>query len=236
MNKKRKLSVKIWDPNFRRPKRVQKFPVLIVCEDSNISQKYFKCIREKYLLKHVDIPSRKGEGISLSQLLEWAIDKHKRSEKKYSEIYIVFDKDTHPDFEEVQRQIYKLRLRTRDGELVRICASIAIPCFEYWLILHCRETTKPFTSSVHLKKEWKNIWGDDYEKRPEKIFSQIITDISLLKAIERAKKSRENSDINNRNPWTNMDELIQSLLKLSEDITLPDFIKAISSQTLDTVT
>ncbi len=98
MNKKRKLSVEIWDRNARRQKRIPKFPVLIVCEDSNISQKCFKCIREKYLLKHVDIPSRKGEGISLSQLLEWAIEEHKRLDKKYLEVYIVFDKDTHPDF------------------------------------------------------------------------------------------------------------------------------------------
>ncbi len=236
MNKKRKISVKIWDPNFRRPKRVQKSPILIVCEDSNISQKYFKCIREKYLLKHVDIPSRKGEGISLSELLGWAIEEHKRLDKKYSEIHIVFDKDTHPDFEEVQRRIDKLRLRTRDGEIVAVYPSIAIPCFEYWLMLHCKETTKPFSSSFQLKKEWRKLWGDEYEKRPDKIFSQIIDETRLLKAMERAKKSRENSDINNRNPWTNMDELIQRLLNVPDCVTVSNFLKVVFSPTLDTIT
>ncbi len=135
--------------------------------------------------------------------------------KKYGEIYIIFDKDTHPDFESVQSKIRNSKLKSRDGSPVKMYAIIAIPCFEYWLLIHRKETFKPFLSSLELKDEWKKLWNGEYEKNTTKIFSQIINESSLLNAISRAKKSRDCGTVNNKNPWTNVDELVWHLMNIS---------------------
>ncbi len=134
MNKK----ISSWKPNTRRPKRYPKDPILIVCEDSCVSQTYFNILKNEKRLNYVDIPARKGEGISLTRLLEYVIDIHKHQDKKYSEIYFVIDKDTHHDYEEVLQRIEKLKLQTRDGDRVKVKACTAIPCFEFWLMCHIK--------------------------------------------------------------------------------------------------
>jgi hypothetical protein len=63
MNKK----ISSWKPNTRRPKRYPKDPILIVCEDSCVSQTYFNILKNEKRLNYVDIPARKGEGISLTR-------------------------------------------------------------------------------------------------------------------------------------------------------------------------
>jgi RloB-like protein len=199
----------------KRPTYERNIPILVICEDSIRAPEYFKRLKNYLRLNYLDVPSRKSEGISLTNLLQHVADVHKKHDRKYGEVYIVFDKDTHPDFESVQSKIRNSRLKSRDGSPVKICAIIAIPCFEYWLLIHCKETSKPFLSSLELKDEWKRLWNGEYEKNPTKIFSQIINESSLLNAISRAKKSRDCGAVHNKNPWTNMDELVWHLMNIS---------------------
>jgi len=57
-------------------------PILIVCEDSIRTPEYFKQLKNYLRLNYLDIPLRKAEGISLTNLLQHAADIHKKYDKK----------------------------------------------------------------------------------------------------------------------------------------------------------
>ncbi len=202
--------IKTWHP-ANRPKRFPKIPILIACEDSNYSQKYFNSIKSQYRLNNIDVPVRKSVGKSLQQLFEWTIDFHNEKGKKYEEIYLVIDRDMHPDYQVVLNTIKKFR--ERKG--IKIQACVAIPCFEYWLMLHLIETSKPFSSSALMKKEWRKLCDKTYpDKSTDYIFSKITEPTNLLKVIERSKRLQESSDLRADNPSTDIYILIERIIIL----------------------
>lgn len=198
------------------PTRSSKIPALVISEDSRTAPTYFEIFKAKFQLSHLHIDYRKSEGMRLVELLSRAEEIHRRHDNRYGKIYIVFDKDTHSDFEIVQQKIKKSKLKTREGDLVEIVAIIVIPCFEYWLLLHLTQTDRPFESSMQLKRELNKLgkqkYGYEYEKDLKKFFSEIITVSNLLSAMSSVRKSRQSSEINNQNPYTNIDQLVQSFL------------------------
>lgn len=220
----------------RTPKKL----VLIVCEDSVSSPRYFeavcRCLKLHYV--HVKKPkagnnspvrevgilgSKDGDGTDPKSVVECA-QKH---EESYDDIYCVIDRDTHDSFHEAI---------TMAGKSKKIKMIVSIPCFEYWLLLHFEYTSKPFIGvgnasccDVLIKELKKHI--PSYEKGN---FFSLDNYINILKsnekkAIDHAKRRVEEigevEDIYAENPYTNVYELILALGEIKEDKSKPETVE-----------
>lgn len=188
--------------------------VLIVCEGKKTEPHYLQDLRDDFKLNNANIKIL-GAGADPSKIIKAAINEFKIND--YDRIYCVFDKDQHSQYESALKRI--ISLREHPNNPIPIYAINSVPCFEYWLLLHFEDTTRPYkgnkkgTSSAeqvisNLKqyiKNYKKGDGDIYEKTKP---NQAI-------AIKRAKKNLKLQQNNNTdNPSTNFFELIEYLINL----------------------
>lgn len=148
-------------------------------------------------------PSPKGND-PLS-IVNYAIE-----QEEYDQKYCVFDKDTHPNYEQALQKIDKTK---------SMLAINSVPCFEYWLLLHFTSSTSPFAITGKnsaadnvIKKLRKYI--ENYNKGDEDTFSKTKDKIPL--AIKHAKQAK--NDCTKRgddNPSTNVHILVETLQKLN---------------------
>ena len=79
-----------------------------------------------------------------------------KNHKDYDKTFCVFDQDQHPGY---QTALNKIKGREKSGEHP-ISAITSVPCFEFWLLLHFRMTTRNFATTSgsicdHVIKELK---------------------------------------------------------------------------------
>lgn len=189
--------------------------VLIVCEGEVTERAYFRAIRTKLDKRNITIIP--GKGSNPKSILETA--KNEYIDVKYDQIFCVFDKDTHPQYQSVITEIAQLSNRLRKPMPIK--AVYSAPCFEYWLLLHFKYTAAPYNCtqqkttgelcSSQLKK-----YMPDYDKSKSSIIKAFPTLYKKLdEAIKNAKKIQEASKNDGFDePYTNMNELIEYLLDL----------------------
>jgi len=114
--------------------------VLIVCEGGKTEPNYLQELRDAFRLNTANIEIvGEGCGTAPRDVVSFAIDKYKQ-EKEYDRVYCVFDKDRHPTYSEALDRVLNTKLRRGH----RIYAITSVPCFEIWLLLHFRYTTRGF--------------------------------------------------------------------------------------------
>ncbi len=138
----------------------------------------------------------------------------------YEEAWAVFDKDYHPKHKEA----FELAKEEVDGEKVQIAFSSI--SFEQWILLHFEKSFTPFGKSAALIERLQKVKPElqDYSK------SVTATDFTFLHphyltAFENAawlrfqyQKNKSDLPIYERNPYTNMDELVRHLLQIQRQI------------------
>lgn len=199
--------------------------VLIVCEGEKTEPNYLK----EYLVD-LGISKKKAEievtgegGSDPLSVVNLAISKFQS--KNYDHIFCVIDRDKHPKFDDALiklkshkwtngRQNSKFKATTHK-------AIVSIPCFEYWLLLHYKDTTKSFQGNgqdispckaciKELKKAHKSL--AKYEKGSCEIYS--ITKNKIEDAISRAKSIVARKTQEHQNPITYFYDLIEFLKSL----------------------
>lgn len=191
--------------------------VLIVCEGAKTEPNYLKEIRTFYRLNTANIDICGNEcGSDPLSVVNYAI-KRFRSDSDYDRVYCVLDRDKHSTFDAA---IDKLR-QTKLGKKVIFEAIISVPCFELWLLLHFKYTTRQFSAPcgesncelvvAELKKIAKM---PGYVKGANNIFA--LTKDRLPDAIRHAKQlQKHNESAGTDNPSTKMHDLIEYLLELN---------------------
>jgi hypothetical protein len=212
--------------------------VLVVCDDSKSAMYYFDALRNDLRLNNNIEIEKKCGGLDQKSLVECALLKF--SEKKeflskhygekyalpYDRVYCVFDQDA-PHAKDPHQQKYQEALK----EIERINANLAlpndifkaitsVPCYEFWLLLHCKYTTKPFADSqqrsicYNVISELKNKnCMPLYDKRDKDIYHK--TKGKLDTALENAAQvEKHNQQVGCDNPST----LIHHLVKEWQDI------------------
>lgn len=189
--------------------------VLIVCEGSKTEPNYFKELIRFYRLSSADVEIDGSCGSSPISVFDRAVLLHKKENDKgngFDRVYCVFDKDRHSTYEEA---LMKLSAKKLKGVFFGVTS---VPCFEYWLLLHFKFTTKPFTSTpklsvgdLMLKELIKEL--PSYKKGAEGIFK------ALFERLESAKKNAEKSLVLSRdnetdNPSTHIHTLVEYLQNL----------------------
>lgn len=193
--------------------RVFKKRVLIVCEGKKTEPNYLKEFVDKHKLHNVKIV---GSGTTPSKVITCAMEK-KNNEielgEGFDEIFCVFDRDNHSDFESACQKAKQLNFT-----LIR-----SNPCFEYWLILHFIYSRKPFVSSGgrtpskncenHVNQQFKKNNLGEYKKNSNNTYSKLENYIST--AIKNSKQSLSDAKKTKTfNPSTEFHKLIESIYDL----------------------
>jgi hypothetical protein len=186
--------------------------ILIICEGQKTEPRYFKS-----LLKELRIPSSRVElldkksGMTPLTLVKTVFDKKKDYEKltevSVDEVWCVFDHEgchKDPRFEDAVRY-------ANDHDLQ---LAVSYPCFEYWILLHFKKTTKAFANCRDVIKVLKS-YIPSYNKA-EIDFENLYPRIK--KAVVHAVEVRKyNEDINKMCPATYVDLLVRRINSLARD-------------------
>lgn len=193
---------------------------LIVCEGSKTERYYFESLIDDYKLgNNVKVASQAYTcPLQLARYASNFIHSNQEDEgieekEEYDKVFCVFDKDKHAHYADAL-----FFIKDKEG----LIATNSVPCFEYWLILHFENTSKPFYSNpsksageeavTYLKKYIKK-----YEKGDNNIYEKTKKYMSI--ALERAKNiNKQAKAINNDNPSTYITELVGQLDELKTSI------------------
>lgn len=147
------------------------------------------------------------------ELVEEASKKIDKKFKNIDEAWVVYDQDGY--------SLHKETFESAKEKGVKIAFSAT--AFEFWILLHYEYTTKQFLKSEDIIKELKDKNFIDYAKNSKDVY--FLTKEKLPNAKQNAKKIRievekydGNKKIYERNPYTNLDLLI-------EEIQNSDFVK-----------
>ena len=115
--------------------------ILILTEGKNSEPDYFKLLSREFGLGYEVEVKDIGNKSAPRNLVEYLKDKLSWNEFNY--IYCVFDKDNHSSFQTAINAIKKMNMNKDYGK-IPIKAITSVPCFEYWLLLHVKYTTRSF--------------------------------------------------------------------------------------------
>lgn len=179
---------------------------MVVCEGKSTEPNYFRGLANFYRLNNVKIV---GKGATPKAIVNEA--KHINSTEKteygdgYDQVYCVFDRDEHPDFNEAKDAAKKVGFIT----------IFSWPCFEYWILLHFKFTRRPYASSSgrtpakNCMKSLKDSFSE-YEKNNKNLFNELSPRLDTAKsnsirALRDAEKTKE------FNPSTKVHVLVEEL-------------------------
>jgi hypothetical protein len=109
----------------------------IVCEGQNTEPDYFRAVQAALRDTLVDLVIEPAAGVPLTIAKRAADIRHRKGKRdsfeEKDEIWAVFDRDDHPNFDEA--------IRLCNAKNVGVARSN--PCFEIWLILHHTDFNRP---------------------------------------------------------------------------------------------
>lgn len=201
----------------RKSKKRERYKVImIVCEGSKTEPNYFKGLRNELGLNPANIQIECcPNGNDPVSIINHAINEHKKND--YDKIYCVFDKDAHSNYQQALNKI-----RTHSNNKKPIYAIPSVPCFEYWLLLHFEDSSKPYqqkgnkSAGEQLKSEIKKHIKH-YNEADKDVF--VKTKENLQIAITRAKQiesAQKNNDTDN--PSTKVYKLVEDLINISKSV------------------
>lgn len=135
---------------------------LILCEGET-EENYFRGLisQEKYRRKFqsidVDIHKPKDHSpVGLVKKAKEMIKVAKNEKNPYDFVWVVFDRDGHAKLSEA------FELARSSTPEIKI--AYTTPCFEYFVLLHFKKTTKPFDKCDDVISQIKRNYLGDYEK------------------------------------------------------------------------
>jgi hypothetical protein len=192
--------------------------VLIICEGEKTEINYFKDLIKYYRLNTANIEVlSSGKGSAPISIVNHAIKLAKDKKRDFDKIICVFDRDDHKSYHEA---IHKINTQNSKRKKPHYLAITSTPCFEFWLLLHFKYTSKQYTRTSKcsacdsLILDLKQCFSD-YKKSMPNLFGKLKE--QLPTARENAEKLRlENKRLDTENPSTNIDEAINYLLSLCD--------------------
>ncbi|MBL6987627.1 MAG: RloB domain-containing protein [Methylobacter sp.] len=211
--------------------------VLIVCEDEKSAVYYFEEVKDYYEINIANIEIDGSCDSAPISVVEHAIKRYKseaKTDNGFDRVFCVFDKDTHDSY----------------GKAIALCAkqkpkgvfySIpSVPCFEYWLLLHFKNSTRPYHATSkksvgdiafdELQSEFSKNHLSEYSKASRDIFRTLGIE-RLNDAKRHAERALQEAEKNQTdNPVTYVHELIAYLQGIKDPKS--DAAKKLSSSIL----
>lgn len=196
----------------RKPTKQPNKVILIVCEGKKTEKKYFQMLKECLNLISISIEILSSRHPTPSQVVKHAKQKAKEL-GECDEIYCVFDRDTHKDFDKALDEAKKTRLKNFE-------AIVSDPCFEFWILLHFTKITPNFSTNQSpcealqkhktFKQHFPNYNKSNYD------FDDIIAN-HLNTAIENANGINKTNLPKRQTPYTEVVRLVENLQKLVQN-------------------
>lgn len=197
---------------------------LILTEGTKTEPRYFDGIRkyidDRYAKGQIAIRpviNCEGKGCGTGRLLEEAEKCIAKGNKEYQHVWLVFDRDNFPDFDEA---IYKAKSKGYGVAWSNVC-------FELWLCLH-RNYYNAEASANDWSSRLDGITGMNHAHKTDeaiKLFPILSANGGLQRAVKNARKLDQayNDQISpsRRNPCTKVYELILELKPYLAEL-LPD--------------
>ena len=193
----------------RAAKRAPYAKILIVCEGEKTEPNYFNGVKDHYGLNSANIEICGECGSDPLSILQHAKQRYREERDAgdaFDKVFCVFDKDTHPQYEETLLAIVAQK------PLDTFIAITSVPCFEYWLLLHFIYTTKPY-SPLPGKSVGTQVlsalrqYMPDYQKGQKAVFSELIDQLNL--ATNNARRALQVAErCGTDNPTTHVHELV----------------------------
>lgn len=200
----------------KRAKRASYDRVLIVCEGSKTEPLYLRELIDELKLNSANVEVDGSCGSSPVNIVKYAKKRYSQEKKKgdpFDRVFCAFDKDTHAHYDQPLNEIANSKPK-------KVFQAInSVPCFEYWLLLHFKFTTKQWTSTgskspcESLIKDLKQ-YLPDYSKGDSGLYEKLRGKKTNL-AIENSKRALlQAQNGKTDHPTTKMHELVEYLQKL----------------------
>lgn len=191
----------------RQARRDSYDTVLIVCEGEKTEPNYFNELRNALKLNTANIViTGDTGGSSPMDVVNYGFAHY----LEYDQTFCVFDKDRHTNYQAALERVRQKRLRK--DHCLQVITSV--PCFELWLLLHFRYTTRNFETGqgsicAQVIRELKRDLPD-YAKGCRGVYAQLYNRLST--AIKHAKQLEEYCrQSNTDHPATKVHELVTYL-------------------------
>lgn len=176
--------------------------ILIVCEGEKTEPLYFEELARTLGILTLDI---NGEcGASPISVANYGIKKF-NDDKDYQYVFFVFDRDSHSTYDQAIEKIKNYKNK-KYKNIFYIITSF--PSFEYWLLLHCEDTNKPYdlnnphkTPSQFLLSDLKKHAEFKSYKKNDNSYYENIKDF-VDTASDRAEKNYNKPKIQERSSIT----------------------------------
>lgn len=146
--------------------------VLIVCEGEKTEKNYFDSLVKDLKLNTANVlVANNSLGSAPKTVVDFAIKTYKGSEGGFDKVFCVIDKDRHSSYSAAIAKIQSTRLKR--GHTIEAISSI--PCFEYWLLLHFRQTSR------------------NYYSGPGSVCSRVISDLKKCPGMANYEKGDANT-------------------------------------------
>lgn len=203
----------------KQKKKLTIITILIICEGLT-EYNYFNEMRRALRGKGINILLEKPQGSAPINIVDFALEYCEKNDG-VDDVFCVFDRDEHTTFQTALDKINNYKSPTFAKSKPLFNAIISNPCFEIWLLIHFKYTTKSYSKNGS-KSSSTNVYNDllkvfpGYSKTMMNLFSQLNS--QLTTALENAKKlSTYNVQTDTINPSTNMHELIDFIYKMVKE-------------------
>ena len=185
----------------RNSRKEPKQRFVLFCEGKNTEPAYFSALKQTWTGALIAVETRRGVGVPMTiarEAVKFAESKgltktsrrKKNSFEENDEVWAVFDRDEHPNFDDA----------------VSLCQANSVgvarsnPCFELWLILHERDYDRLDHRNA-VQRELKNL-RPEYDNHRGKIpdCDDLVTRVEL--AEERGEAMIKRREVE-RNPHGN---------------------------------
>lgn len=182
--------------------------VLIVCGGTKTEPNYFQAVRRQYRLTAVEIvATRLGPVGVVREAVSLANKRKQAGEPIYDELWCVLDVEnliTNPSFPQA----------VNEGKTHQLGLAVSNPAFEYWLLLHFQETTRPYHDASDLLADLR-VHLPNYQKNLTE-FAVFLERMDM--AIERAARiwsDHPDKGTGFPNPSTTVFILVRSLIRVT---------------------
>lgn len=194
--------------------------VLIVTEGRITEKEYFEALTKRLdIVSDVDVRANGGSApTSVVKVVRDEVD----GSNEYYRVFCVIDRDNHGDYDSALKEIDEIN----DSSDVEVVVIPSFPSFEYWLYLHNRFSTKPYShygspASEMLNDLKKIDIFKDYDKSiPESLFNYLYENYKFavkhaVQALEYAHKDT-NAKEYHEDPSTRVHFVVEDLKRLAQ--------------------
>lgn len=209
------------DLKRRKPVRIPRLCVLIVCEGEKTEPNYFDAFRKKLSLSsvEVEIVGEKSKSAPIN-VVDFAIRKrtqreneapHSTTRLEYDVVWCVIDVEAPKPHKTLADAVAKAKKN-------KVKVALSNPCFEYWYVLHFEKTGRRMTTKEAvdtLRKHYRH-----YRKNDSQIFDEVFpkTNDAVRRAKEVICEKRCEEDIRKYNSSTHVHLVVE---KLQDMATVP---------------